>query len=476
MHAARKRPDNKLARHSRKITRYNTGMRIRNYFWPQLIPLQFLLATSFSVAQDQNLVLGDIPFPSENPLSESKRVLGKMLFWEEQLSTDNSVACGTCHKPAVGGSDARLARHPGPDLLFNTDNETIGSPGIPLYSAELKALNQANFGFAPQVTRRTSQSVFTSMYSPALFWDGRARDQLIDPLTNEVLIESGAALENQSLVPIISSIEMGHINRNWNEVSDKLKDISPLALASEIPSDIVNALQEDSSYPALFQQAFGDPAITPARIAMAIATYERTLLPDQTPFDEYVQGNITAMSAEQISGWELFKDSVCSQCHVPPLFTNNGFARTGLRTRFDDNGLQVFTKDTVDFGHFKIPSLRNVGLRKALTHVGWITDVQDAIDFYNSGTNDTGHTIFPNGLSEVSDPDNPGSTIRINQINFLGSEPDKQAQVVDFLSNALTDPRVASESYPFDRPILGSEKSVSPTSATDKNASTASVT
>lgn len=138
---------------------------------------------------------------------------------------------------------------------------------------------------------------------------------------------------------------------------------------------------------------------------MAIATYERTLLPDESPFDLYVAGNASAMTADQVAGRELFRDSVCSQCHTPPLFTTNDFARTGLRTRFDDNGLQVFTKNTADFGHFKIPSLRNVGLRKALTHVGWITDVQDAIDFYNAGTHDTGHTIFPNGLSTVADPD-----------------------------------------------------------------------
>ena len=441
-----------------------------------LILPMLTLTTSLANAQDQGLVLSDIPFPVENPISESKRILGKILFWEEQLSTDNSVACGTCHKPAIGGGDDRLAAHPGPDFQFDTDNETIGSPGIPLYNADLKAVDQASFGFAPQVTRRASQSIFTAMYADALFWDGRARDQLIDPLTNEIVIESGGALENQALVPVLSSIEMGHINRDWNDVTNKLAAATPLALASEIPADIVNALQEDSNYPALFRQAFADSAITPVRIAMAIATYERTLLPDQTPFDNYVQGNTSAMSADQISGWELFRDSVCSECHVPPLFTDNSFARTGLRTRFDDNGLQVFTKNTDDFGLFKVPSLRNVGLRKALTHVGWISDVQDAIDFYNAGTNDTRHTIFPNGLSEVSDPNNPGATLRINEINFFGNDAMKQAQVVDFLSNALTDPRVANETFPFDRPLLGSEKTVSGTTSTDKTVSISNIT
>ena len=59
--------------------------------------------------------LPEVPVPAENPLSESKRVLGKILFWDEQLSYDDSVACGTCHRPAYGGSDPRQGRHPGTD-------------------------------------------------------------------------------------------------------------------------------------------------------------------------------------------------------------------------------------------------------------------------------------------------------------------------------------------------------------------------
>lgn len=431
--------------------------------------LVWLALTLTFNASAQNLVLEEVPVPDGNPVTESKRVLGKILFWEEQLSSDNSVACGTCHKPAAGGADERIALHPGPDLVFDTNNETFGSPGIPLYDASLEALDHPSFGFAAQVTRRASQSVLTAMYSDALFWDGRARDQLIDPLTDEVILESNAALESQALVPILSSTEMGHINRNWSDVTSKLMAIEPLALAMDIPDDMANALQGDITYQNLFQQAFGDPAITPVRIAMAIATYERTLVPDQSPFDQYVQGNTTAMTADQIAGWELFQGSVCSQCHVPPLFTDNSFARTGLKSRFDDNGLQVFTKDTADFGLFKIPSLRNVGLRKALTHVGWITDVQDAIDFYNAGTNDTGHSIFTDGLSDVPDPDNPGETLRIDEIDFFGDEPDQQALVVEFLSNALTDTRAANESYPFDRPVLASEQRLSNNVSTDSS-------
>lgn len=63
--------------------------------------------------------------PPQNPTTPEKVVLGKMLFWEEQLSSDNTMACGTCHIPAAGGGEARmpLALHPGQDGNFGTPED-----------------------------------------------------------------------------------------------------------------------------------------------------------------------------------------------------------------------------------------------------------------------------------------------------------------------------------------------------------------
>src|SRR6186713_1953105 len=69
-----------------------------------------------------------VPVPPENPITEPKRVLGKILFWDEQLSSDGSVACGTCHRPAFGGADPRAGRYPGVDK--GTIDDVRGSPGI----------------------------------------------------------------------------------------------------------------------------------------------------------------------------------------------------------------------------------------------------------------------------------------------------------------------------------------------------------
>ena len=143
--------------------------------------------------------LPEVPFPIENPVSEDKRLLGKILFWEEQLSSDNTVACGTCHQPTSGGADGRQALHPGLDLQFGTDDDVIGSHGIARYDNSMQAIDDPIFGFKPQVTGRTSPSFINAMYSGELFWDGRAGPEFNDPQNpNITIISTGGALEKSS--------------------------------------------------------------------------------------------------------------------------------------------------------------------------------------------------------------------------------------------------------------------------------------
>lgn len=412
------------------------------------------------------------PEPDENPVTEAKRILGKILFWDEQLSSDDTVACGTCHKPGAGGSDSRQAINPGPDEIFGTADDTIGSPGIRVLDENGMQLNDPIYGHDPQVTGRAAPSFLTSQFADSNFWDGRALDTFTDPLDpDNVIIEEGGALESQAVGPILSTAEMAQRGRQWSDVTAKLEQVEPLALASNLPSDMANALQGGTDYPGLFDDAFGDPEITPARIAMAIASYERTLVPNRTPWDLYVAGNTTAMTSDQIAGWELFsEETVCGNCHRPPLFSTNRFATIGLRPLNEDLGLFNVTGNRNDRGRFKIPSLRNVGLRKSLMHVGWITDVSDALDFYNAGTNDTGHVQFTQNQSNI-----PGTNgLRIDDIDVFGDDPESRALIVEFLSNGLTDPRVAAETFPFDRPTLAGESAQVDSSNSDIRGATTS--
>ncbi len=398
------------------------------------------------------------PESFENPVTEQKRVLGKILFWEEQLSSDDTVACGTCHIPAAGGADPRLSANPGPDGLFGTEDDTIGSAGIVHRNMLNEPVVDPVFGSGRQVTGRASPTMLMSMYAQDIFWDGRARSAFPDPLNPaDIIIPSGGALESQAVVPILSNVEMAHDGRTWADVTNKLAVVTPLARAAIIPTDMAAALTQSPSYPELFDTAFGDPAITPARIGMAIATYERTLVPDQTPWDLFMAGDTNAMTPDQIQGWTDFSEqTVCDNCHTLPDFTDHQFYNIGLRPADEDIGRQAVTQLGADFGGFKTPTLRNVGLRKAQMHVGWITDAQDAADFYNAESGNTRHTQFTGDQSGIP-TQNPGNFVDYSTLSFFVTSPARQAGVVDFLEKWLTDPRVAAEEFPFDRPVLGSE-------------------
>ena len=403
-----------------------------------------MIAVQFWVIGSAGAQFPDVPVPKENPITEEKRILGKILFWEEQLSSDNTVACGTCHIPSNAGADPRRAIHSGPDGVFNTEDDIVGSFGVVRRDSNNHPIEDPRFGFDRQVTGRAAPSYFESIFAPDLFWDGRATSRFTDPQYGGVLIEEGGALESQAVAPILSGVEMAHEGRTWEDVAQKLASATPLELATNLPPDVGAALASGPSYPDLFQAAFGDPEISAAGIAFSIATYERTLVADQTPFD------MGTMTANQQRGFDFLTDhTVCFNCHVPPLFTDNSYYNIGLRPSAEDLGREVITGDDSDRGAFKTPSLRNGVLKQAMMHVGWITDHKDAIDFYNAETQETRHRQFTEDQSRIP----PGG----GRYNLINMPVQFQANVIEFFENGLLDPRVAAEEFPFDRPRLRSE-------------------
>ena len=139
----------------------------------------------------------------ETIAEEEKALLGKFLFWEEQLSHDNSTSCGTCHIPEVGGSDPRVHQprsiHPGYDGIFGNADDVVGSIGVVLQACGGDTIDDGIFFPERQVTGRRSPSFIASGYHPTLFWDGRAGPEFVDPETGQVLIATGGALEAQAV-------------------------------------------------------------------------------------------------------------------------------------------------------------------------------------------------------------------------------------------------------------------------------------
>ncbi|MEM1450612.1 MAG: cytochrome c peroxidase [Planctomycetota bacterium] len=384
--------------------------------------------------------------PPENPTTAEKVVLGKMLFWDEQLSSDGTMACGTCHQPSAGGADPRLtqaAAHPGPDGLIGTQDDLFGSPGMHRSNAFGHYVDDATFGFGVRATDRNTPSMIAAAYFPELFWDGRASGAFVDPVGGGVVIPAGAALESQSLEPVLSDVEMAWEERGWDGVTARLAEAVPMALAGTLTADMTAALAVDPTYPDLFEAAFGSDEITPIRIAFALAAYQRALVPDESKFDRVMRGQDQFTQAEQ-RGFNAFRNpgSRCVQCHSGSLFSDGEYHNLGLRPILEDRGRQDVTGLFGDRGRFKTPSLRNVELRERFFHTGapGIEDLRDVMDFYNA---DGG----PFGANK--DP----------LLNGIQIPPPARNDIVAFL-RTLTDPRVAAETAPFDRPTLWSERAV----------------
>lgn len=382
------------------------------------------------------------PAPPENPITTAKINLGKVLFWDEQLSSTRTVACGTCHIPSGGNSDPRtvaspLAVAPGPDAVFGTVDDILGSPGVPQSLADGTYSAHVSFGILEQATTRRSKAASEAGYASDLFWDGRAGDALIDPETAATIIPAGAALETQALGPILSEVEMAHLGRSWNDVVDRLSSAEPLAIAADLPAELDSWIG-NRDYPELFAEAFGDASITPTRIAMAIATYERTLVSNQTPLDLANSGGPPLTPLQQ-QGRTIFAGN-CGGCHAPPLFSDDLFHYIGVRPVNDDLGRFALTGAPVDRGAMRTPSLRNVGLRAPYMHNGRLATLEDVVDFYDRG-------------GDFDAPNKPPI------IQPLGLSPAEKTALVAFLREALTDPRAEDELPPFDRPSLYTESS-----------------
>ncbi len=378
--------------------------------------------------------------PAGNTTTGARVYLGKTLFWDEQLSSTKTVACGTCHIPSAGGSDPRAtkdaarAKNPGADGIFGTADDVTGSIGVPLTKADGSYQWSSSFGLRPQVTPRHANSAIDAAYAQVgLFWDGRATPQFNDPATGSLLLATNAALETQAVAPLLSSVEMGHDGRTIGDVVARVAASKPLALAPAVPAALSRWIS-GRAYSELFAEAYGTAEITGARIAMALASYERTLLADRTPLDAGFAG------AAPPAGLGVYQRSGCNGCHRLPVGSDDEFHVTGVRPFTEDLGRAIVTGAPRDQGAFRSPIIRNAGIRPALQHTGGMT-VDEVVAFYDRGGDFKNSPGFPRGI-----------------FNPLGLTAQEKADLASFLRYQAVDQRAAREAAPlFDRPVLYSE-------------------
>ena len=380
--------------------------------------------------------------PLGNSSSPDKIMLGKILYWDEQLSSTKTVACASCHIMSVGGTDPRASinnsnsTNPGVDGLLNTGDDVTGSPGVPLADASGNYVYSSVYGYNPQVTGRRAPASINAGYAPELFFDGRAGGTLIDPISNQTVLLSGAALETQALAPPTNPVEMGHLNRGWDDVVATVIAASPLSLSPLVANDITTWI-DNKSYPELFSKAFGSNDVTPSKIVMAIASYERSLFSNQSPFDQLMATqNPNLLTLEERLGRQVFNSiGSCSTCHFSSIMSDFEFHDIGVTPNNEDAGRYDQTGLESDRGRFKTPVLRNLEFRTSFMHNGRFSTLEEVVDFYNRG----------------GDYNNTNLDFRIQPL-FL--TPIQKNNLLSFLGHALTDPRVKDETGPFSHPSL----------------------
>jgi len=179
----------------------------------------------------------------------------------------------------------------------------------------------------------------------------------------------------------------------------EMQVLVPVQEHSEMAFNMVllaQRLNASATYKNDFFEAFGDSA-TSYTITRALAQYERTLIQDISPFDEYVRGDNGALSATAKRGFELFYGKAgCEGCHSGPLMTNFGFYNNGTQISTDDYGRAELTLDSADFYLFKVPSLRKVALTAPYMHDGSLASLRDVLEQYNQGG--VGHDYTSDGI------------------------------------------------------------------------------
>jgi cytochrome c peroxidase len=197
-------------------------------------------------------------------------------------------------------------------------------------------------GIGGQTGPRNSPTLVNRALGKTQFWDGRS-----------------GSLEEQALGPIQNNREMG------------------LRL-----EEAVSRVAADPSYRRSFLQAFGGSP-TAARIAQAIAAYERTLYSVDAPFDRFLAGDPGALSASAERGLRLFGGKAkCGECHSGANFTDELFHALGVE---GDPGRGAVTRDNRDDGRFKTPTLREVARTAPYMHDGSMATLAEVVDHYDRG-------------------------------------------------------------------------------------------
>jgi cytochrome c peroxidase len=251
--------------------------------------------------------------------------LGRMLFYEERLSGDNSMSCATCHAPENSFTDP----------------------------------NQFSTGIDGIAGTRNSMALINLGWQKFFFWDGRAK-----------------SLEEQILEPIPNPLEM---HQKWKDAVSKLQqDV-------EYRNMFYKAFGEEGIDSIKVSKAIAQfirTMISGSSMFDVMYKFENSL-----PLNSVDQSILSSISPEDWAGYDLFKSlngADCLHCHSGILMHINKFSNNGLDATFTDLGRGAITGSSNDMGRFKIPTLRNIALTAPYMHDGRFGTLDEVIEHYSS--------------------------------------------------------------------------------------------
>ncbi len=386
-----------------------------------------------SHSQDQGLSFFVLPNESDyasipqdplNPITREKVILGQLLVHEtatggnsKMPNTRYTYACASCHPVAAGFS---------PGI-----RQGIGEGGI-------------GFGFAGEGRVAMDES---SMPRDSIDVQPIKPPTLLNVAYQEIALWNGA-LGAQG-------INAQYVQQNATMVPENLFGFQGLETQG-IAGQKVHRLKideefaEEFGYKSYFDAAFPGSPIEerygPVNAALAIAAFNRTILTNQAPWQEWLRGNTRALTEDQKKGAILFFDKgKCYQCHTGPALKSNEFHAWGLldfnpaetiifngrRESFNiptQRGRGGFTGREQDNYKFKVPTLYNLKMNKFYGHGSSVTSVRAVVEYKNAGVK-----------QNIDVPDSQIAT----QFGTLNLTEMEITNLVDFLENGLYDPNVA---------------------------------
>ena len=327
--------------------------------------------------------------PEDNPLTRAKIELGRQLYFDPRLSSDNTISCASCHDPSMG------------------------------YGAD----TQFGVGVRGQTGGRNSPVSYNRIVSKAQFWDGRAD-----------------SLEAQAVGPIANPIEMGNTHEQC--VADLKANPVYAAQFASVFDDGVNIDNVGKAIAAFERTLVTGPS--PYDFQVPIDQFEKVFADDlefldeepelKTKYDALKKAAAeNPMSDSAKRGMKLFfAKANCAACHAGANFTDEQYHNLGVGMDADkpDWGRYDVTKVEKEKGAFKTPTLRNVALSPPYMHDGSQKTLEEVVEWYNKG----GHK-------------NPWLSDKMKPLNLTKQEA---ADVVAFMKEGLsgTFPKVQRERLP----------------------------